>query len=492
MARPVFKRGLSINQTKPSMGREDTPKLTDLVEMYDWPKKGSFGTIRATGPVQGRGLHKVNVMKKDGSTTEITKVCLAYNVDTDEFDSDAHCPYCNMPEGYQTRKKRYFMNVIDRRIEEDAPANIKKTAEETKTGFKDVSSKSWTPVRVLGVPSTVATRLQQLSAKNVVKNKQGQKKQFDFNHDRFGFDLDISFDKSAAAANMYGCDRNQDERFTPLTEDQLDYLLFDLDVIYPAEDEETAKREAKSLTDRWRKATGDEGEVDDDEEETDRHQRSRGGKPSGKGGKPAPKGRGRQQQDEYDDDDGGGDDGEELDLDGEEEGGYEDPPPRRGGKKPAPKGRGRQQEEEEFGDDEGDGEDGDEYGEEGDGDEYSEDEGGDEYGEEGEEDGFEEEDAPPPPRRGSKPQGKPAQGKKPAARRAPPPEDEYGDDEGGEDGDDFEEDAPPPRRPAKPQGRPQGKPQGKPAQRGGKPAQGKRRPAPAGDDLDELDDDIPF
>lgn len=464
MARAAFKRGLSINQTKPSMGREDTPKLTDLVEMYDWPKNGASGTVRATGPVQGRGLHKINVAKKDGSTTEITKVCLAYNVDTDEFDHDVECPYCNLPEGYQTRKKRYFLNVIDRRIEEDAPAKIKKTAEELKTGFKDMSSNSWTPARVLGIPSSVATRLQQLSEKNVVKSKSGEKKAFDFNHDRFGFDMDISFDKKAAAANMYSCDRNTEERFTPLGEEQLEYLLWDLDKIYEPEELEQARREAKSLQDRWRKHVGDDDA--DDDEDVDRHPRGKQGAKGGKG-KPAPK---RSKQEEsYDDDDGESDDGEELDLESEEEEDEyaDDPPPRRGAaKKAAPKRRQSEPEEDEF----DDGEEGeDEYGEE-DGEEESED------------DDFDK----PAPKRGA---AKKPTAKKPSRRSEPEPEEDEFDD--GEEGDDEygeeEEPTPPPRRKPAPArgGKPQGKPSGKPSP--------KRKPADEDlDDLDDMDDDIPF
>jgi hypothetical protein len=448
MARPQFKRGLSINNTKPSSQRSDGPKMTDLVELYDWPKKGT-GQIRATGPIQGRGVHKIKVQKKDGAQIEITKACLAYNPETDEFEQKP-CPYCKMPEGYQRRQKRYFMNVIDRRLEEDKPAKVKKTAEETESGYKSMESNSWTPARVWGVPGSVAERLQDLSGKNILKSKSGSKKAFDFNHDKYGFDLDVAFNpKSKNPANIYSTDRNMDERFTPLDEDQLEYLLWNIDPVYEPETMEIAKAEAKGLTERWAKAIGDDrggDDGDDDDEETERH-------PKKKKAAPAKKRRDEPEEEDEEEDE----DGDELDLDSDEEEEEEDEAPARK-KKPAPSKKKRPEPEDE--------------------DEEDEDEDAEEEGEE--DDGFdEEEEEEPAPRK-----KKPAPAAKKAApskkrRPEPEPEDEDEDDEeeGEEEDDDFEEPAPK-KKPAA----------GKKPAPGKKPV-GKKKPAAEDDDLDDLDED---
>ena len=451
MARPVFKRGLSTGSMKPSVGREEQPKMSDLVELYDWGKAKEFKTIRAVGPVQSRGVHKIKVKKKDGSEIEITKTCLKHNPETDDFDEDKECPYCEMPEGFQRRSKRYFVNVIDRLVEEDAPANFRVTPAEEKSGFKAMDSKSWTPMRVLSCPSMMAERLLSLSARNVVKNAQGAKKQFDFNHDKYGFDLDVSFDpKSKTPANMYQCDRNQDNgRFTPLDETQLGYLLWNIDEVALPEDLEAAKREAKGLTDRWAKAKNislDGDDSDDEDEEADHMANRR--KPAAK------KTRRQQEEDEYGEEEEGeeelnlDDDGEEP-LEEEEE--EFDPPPRRPAAKkgvPAKKGAPAKKtrrpapepEEEEFSEEE--------------------------------EESFEEEEAP------RRPAAK--KGAKPAAKKKAPWDDEeggYEEEDYGEESEEEEEFSPPPRRPAAKKGAP--------AKKAGKPA----RKQPSYDELDELDDE---
>ena len=139
-------------------------------------------------------------------------------------------------------------------------------------------------------------RFKQLGDKNVVKNKTGDKKAFPVMHEKYGFDLDVSFDKNLPAANMYSADRAEGPeggRYSPLTEEEDGYLLWDTDPLYAPEDFEEAKKEAKSLTDRW--GGGDE-EGDDDDDDDDKPRR-----------KSAAKGKSKS-RDEDDEDDITGDD----------------------------------------------------------------------------------------------------------------------------------------------------------------------------------------
>ena len=417
----------SFDSSKPSVGRERAPNPSDLVEMLEWPKKGGSVQGRLVGPIAGRGVHKIKVAKRDGSETEISKACLAYDPSTDSSDPEVKCPYCSMDRSVQRFSKVYFSNFIDRRIEEDKPAKIKTTAKEAKTGIKDIDSSSWTPVRVIRAPSTLALRFKQLGEKNIVKSKTGEKKSFPVNHPKYGFDVDVSFDKSLPAASMYSADRNTDERYTPVTEGE--YLLWDLDQLYVPEDLKTAKAEAKSLSERWAKHTGEETDEDEDPPKKKRRttddddidlddDTSKSKKKSKAKSKPS---------DEDDDDIDLDDDGDEDDED--------DTPPKRSNGKASAKRKSRDA------DDEDEDEDEDELDLDADADD--------------EDDEDEDDDSPPKRSKKSAPKSKP----KAKPRRQNDDDDDDDDidaldeDEDGvedSDADEDEDDAPPPKRSKKP------------------------------------------
>jgi hypothetical protein len=299
-----MKRAMSsFGSTKPSVGGGNkAPNIQEQVDLLEYPKSGGSVQVRYIGPIAPRGLHKIKVIKKDGTETQITKACLAFNPEIDDRDSKLSCPYCDMDKDITTFTKIYFSNAIDRRLEEDKPAKIKVSSKEKETGIKNMESSSWTPVRVSRIPSTLALRLKKLGERNIVKSKTGEKKTFPVNHKKYGFDVDVSFDKNLPAASMYSADRNLDERYTPLTEEEEAYLIYDLEVLYTPEDEETAEKEANSLADRWsnggkasdpkksikKRKPKDEDEDDDDdiiEDEDDED----GDKPSKKSSKKSSK-----------------------------------------------------------------------------------------------------------------------------------------------------------------------------------------------------------
>lgn len=331
MARAQFKSGKSFNDTKPQIGGQRGPMASDLVDMLEWPKKGKSATVRLAGPVAARGVHKVKVNKRDGTKTEITKTCLAFNNETEEKDSTIKCPYCLLDSDLSRFSKIYFANGIVRELQEEKPTKLKKpTASEVKTGFKDVNSDTWTPFRVLRVPSSLALRISQLGDKNKVKGKDGTPKAFPMNHPKFGRDMEMSFDASLPPANMYSADPTEGpdgEKFSPLNEDELDYLMYDMDPLYPTESLDEAKKEAKSLAERFGKVAKDEDSDDDDDDEP-----------------PAKKSKSKKPSDD-DDEEASDDDDEEMDFDEDDD----EPPAKKSkasAKKPAD-----DEEDEESGDD---------------------------------------------------------------------------------------------------------------------------------------------
>jgi hypothetical protein len=274
-----FKQQKTFADTKPSVGRQDAPKITDVVEMLDWPKNGKGAVLRLVGAVVSRGVHKVKVKKKDGSETEITKTCLAYDVDTEDRDTTKPCPYCKMAAEEQRFSKIYFVNGLVRELQEDKPTKLKKpTSEEVKTGFKEIDSDSWTPARVVRVPSSLALRIKQLGEKNIVVNKaKGTKKAFTAMDVKYGFDLDMSFDKKLPPANMYSADRTESpsgDKYSPLSEEEQDMLLWNIEEVYPAESLADAKREVAGI--RSRMGNGPAEDSDDDEDDEPKSKKIKG------------------------------------------------------------------------------------------------------------------------------------------------------------------------------------------------------------------------
>ena len=259
------RRSVDLNEAKASSYGDKAPNLTDLVDMLEWPKQSTFVPVRLIGPLVSVGLHKIDVKKKDGTATQITKPCLAWDDNTQTRDSTKKCPYCKL-NTQQHFSARWFANVIDRRLVESKPSKVRVTPEERKSGFKDMSSQSWTPVRVVGIPASLLKRIQEINTRNFVK-KGDVKKQFNVNHTKYGADIELKFNLKEQAANMYSAVRSEEQtegKFSPLTEDEGAYLQYDLDVIYPLESEEEATEQAKRL-----KKINPKGVADEDDDEDD-------------------------------------------------------------------------------------------------------------------------------------------------------------------------------------------------------------------------------
>lgn len=437
-----FRSNRSFSDVNDSAGDREKFKLQDHFKVLKLTADYTPG--RLIGPTLGYARHWIKIRTKDNKEVGVPFTCLAYDSENDTLDSTKECPFCDSGD---KPKIRYLTNFLVRDLQDNMPAKLPaETREEQSTGFKDIKSKSWTPVVVLDLPAGAANKVKKKSMRNKATNpKTKESKVFPLSHEKFGADIEISFDANAKSASE-SYDVELLER-TPLSAEEQDFLVWNIDLVTDKLDGiklsvADAKKELKKLS-----GGGDSDDADDNgyNDDLDDSPRSRGGATKARGasnGKSQGKAQGRRQQ--ADDD---------LDLD---DGDEEEAPPARG--------RGGKSSRSAPADDFDDA--GDDF---------------DDVGDDFDDDGADE--APPARGRGGKAQAS----KKPAGRRAAEPEDD--DDEFG-GFDDVEDEAPPARgRGGKASG---GKSSRAPAAKAsGK--RGSRQPEPEDDDGgDDFGDDDDF
>ncbi len=466
---------MKLGDAKPP-SRNENVRLEELVDVVKMPNNKWVQIRILPADIVSYKQHWINIIaSKTKREVKIPKLCLAHDSETEEMNGT--CPYCSIDSQTGTN---YLLNVIVRSLQEDAPAKAKVTKAERESGFKDADSDSWTPVRVLRLPSGLMRKIQELKALNKVKGKDGVKT-FDVNHEKFGVDLNVKYDENAKGPEKYQV--NLAEK-APISDEEKEYLIYDLspDLIKQMglETLADAKKELARMQivgaeefdsndeeddDIGKKKSSKKPAKDFDDDEDDDLATKRGAK------KPAAKKSSRDEDDEDDEDDGFDDDDED-----------DEPAPKRGAKKPVAKkpAAKKSSRDEDAEDDEDDGFDDDEDDEPAPpkrGSKKPAPKKGKDLDDDDDDEGFDdddEDDEPAPPKRGAK---KPA-AKKPAAKKSSRDEDDE-DDEGFDDEEDEEDDEPaPPKRGAK-------KPVAKkpPAK---KPAKRSR------DDDDEDDEDEPF
>ena len=182
--RATFKSKTNFEDTKSYDAKE--PRVEDLVDKLNFPNK-EWVQLRFVGPVVSYGRHWVKTKKKDGGETKFPVVCLAFDSETGEMDSEKSCPWC---DGEHYFSKESFANAIVRSLQEDEPERKKKlTAGEEETGKKEKTSKSWTPVRVIRLTSSTVKELKKLVGLNRhLDKKSGEKKSFPLSHVKYGCD----------------------------------------------------------------------------------------------------------------------------------------------------------------------------------------------------------------------------------------------------------------------------------------------------------------
>ncbi len=217
---------------KPSIGNADTLRLDEVVEMMRFPDNEDLTIRFLDSPVMPVRQHWIKILAgKEKREIKIPKYCIAFDPENEDTPKEGVvCPYCSLSggkDGTVQTSTFYLANAIIREIQEDEP-NKKRpyTSAEKKTGFKDIKSKSWTPVRVVRLPSTVVARLQELGERNKVLNKKTKKKTcYDVTHAKFGCDVVVRYKPKAPGTDKYSVDI---ESKTSITEEEEKYLTWDL------------------------------------------------------------------------------------------------------------------------------------------------------------------------------------------------------------------------------------------------------------------------
>ncbi|QJT71188.1 hypothetical protein GR11A_00151 [Vibrio phage vB_VcorM_GR11A] len=240
----------------------DKPKrLADQVEMLQLPKDGTWTTVRIIGEVYSTATRWIDIITQKGQIS-IPKTALNYDAETDDFDSTIEDPYESIPNPQRVAKEHY-VNVLVRDLEDSEPKKNKPTSKEKESGFKDKSSKSWTPIRVLRVPPGLAGKLASLIALNKHKTKKGTEA-FELSDPEFGCDVHVAYDESKSPSEKYSV---QKADHSPLSKSEKKLLVWDiLGNMTQPETLDAARAEAEKL---MAKAPVDEDADDDGDDDDD-------------------------------------------------------------------------------------------------------------------------------------------------------------------------------------------------------------------------------
>jgi hypothetical protein len=266
-----FQRTRTLKDTKAKGGgRDKAPQIRDIVELHDRNKaNGKWVPIRLVGPMFSYAQHWIEINKEAGGTAKFPKQCLAYNDETETLDSTITCPYCELTG--EDPGIQYYQNVIDRRVQEREPDDLRVSKAEKKTGFKEKDADSWTPMRVLELPPSAVKNLRDLGELNK-HGKKGAKEAYDLSDEQFGCDVNYMFDKDAKGGDKH---KFQKDEHTPLEDNELAYLMWNIEGMVKPDSEKDATKECERLEEKLVREDGDD---DDDEPKYSK----KGGKGKGK------------------------------------------------------------------------------------------------------------------------------------------------------------------------------------------------------------------
>ena len=273
-------------------GSANTFRMSDVVNMLEYPtKNGKPGwvTIRLFGPVYSDAFFWAKA--KQGSTKSFRVSCRCYDPDTHQCVPEKYDPWydeyrreCDENIDRKDRLLQYsryfYMQAIVRKLQDNMPAKNRLTAQEKKTGFKDPDSDSYTPVVVVQLTPKILSAIQDMKEDNIVKLKSGTRKAYHVTDEKFGRDIMIKKDMSPGVApgDIYQVKLAVDSGRTPLTEEEKEYLTWDMNTIYaPEQSEAEVKRDFESWARRMgltKRKVETEVEEDDDDTEDFEEERS--------------------------------------------------------------------------------------------------------------------------------------------------------------------------------------------------------------------------
>lgn len=201
----------------------DGPRITDFFDMMEFPD-AKLRTVRPVGDIVIQRTHWINIISKEGKKVRLPITCIAYDLE-DNPRPDVRCAFC---EVNHKARQTYYWNVIDSKLVASAPRRLPPLSrKEQRTGRKEKGSDSWTPIRVWGFPTTAAETVKQLTQSN--KDKKDQMREL--SDATFGRAIDVSKNTNAASpANFWNVQR-ADQQWRRLSEDELQYLTYDLTLL---------------------------------------------------------------------------------------------------------------------------------------------------------------------------------------------------------------------------------------------------------------------
>jgi hypothetical protein len=260
--------------------RNDSIRLDEVIDIIKWVDK-KWVTIRVLpiAPLQVRQAWIKLYAGKEKKEISIPRYVVNFdpsNPDTPK--KGVRCPYSELvtdKDGPVRVSDFWLFNVIDRDMQEEGPPrkSSKPTKAEAKTGFKDITSETWTPVRVARFTMTSILRLQELSEDNIVKDKKtGKKAQFDASDARYGFDVKVKFKKDAPGTDKYSIDKA--DSAAALTKEEQGYLVWNLtEELLDATGRMTEKQ---ALEDVKRMELVGGNTLDDDDDDDDKPKKKKG------------------------------------------------------------------------------------------------------------------------------------------------------------------------------------------------------------------------
>ena len=258
-------------------------KITDVVKLLEYPKvkgKPAWVTVRLFGPVYSQATFWVR-NDRSNPRKKFPKIVRCYDCEQHRIVADKYDPFYDyyrqeLDENVEFKDRllqysRYFyMQAIVRKLQDDMPAKNRMTSEEKKTHIKDPESESYTPVVVVRMTNKLFKAIQDLKEDNVVKFKDGKRTAYSVNHEKYGRDIMIRYDDSdgVAAGDRYQVKLVVDGGRTPLTDEEKEYLQWDMEAIYPEEESENKIRQD---FESWAKrmGIGKKRHVEADEDEDD-------------------------------------------------------------------------------------------------------------------------------------------------------------------------------------------------------------------------------
>ena len=257
-----------FDKTKPGSG-SNNPRLEELVDVFKIPNEWS--QVRFLPEITSYYVFWITTKDKEGNKAKpFPKLCLDYNPETEEFDKEI-CPYRKNQAG--RGQKVYLANAIIREQQENEPRKKPKHSKRERRAEKDEKgrkvyrkhkdSDSWTPVRVIRLPSSLATSLKNLAALNKTKGKP-----HDITDLKYGADVHLSHDPKIEGTAQY---KVQIAEKTRITKDEFGYLRYPIYGLMKPESKSEAKEEWSRIKTRlWAK---DDDSSDSDYDSDDRKKR---------------------------------------------------------------------------------------------------------------------------------------------------------------------------------------------------------------------------